>query len=851
MSMLRLIAIRPLVGCCEHIRKCLKEGAFYFFCDRFFISDDGVITRNRNSRPLPENLFTINGSHPYINLTAIVGKNGDGKSSIVELMLRLINNYTATVEELTHDDVNPTVTIKGVRAELYFQIDATIYRLYDERGDGEVKLKRVASAYSGREVQMIYGGEEVTKSDELAGNFFYTMVSNFSHYAYNIYDFRREWVPISAKTDSDDTRCWLYYIFHKNDGYKSPLVLNPFRDRGNININNEAYLNSQRLISLFLDAEVPTAERSSFRRLEGKTAQYVSLKDPGESKLQQKTIVEHFMACRKDELLERSITLAREMGKDSKVLEVNKADCLQLLRQIQTMLIHSNESLLEEIKKWNNMVMKRAEGVYEDAGFLSEKSDFATWLDEIEKLSFGKDTENDEIERKRLIDGFRPYRVFNLAQLQMIALIRHVCDMMAGRDKSFIPGEDQFDLTPDVIAKPYENLTRREKCEHYIIYKIIDIFETYIDEYHKPCRHFKNSVIGNGEVAKDLVSSAVDYLWQNIKQSPSHSNLKLRQALNYLKNGQRDNGDVYTEINIKAGEVAVRVEDLMDRTIPPAERRERLVLPLDDLKATIADTKNLELMPPPIYQTDIVFVPDDNDEEVITIDTLSSGERQRLASLSCVIYHLRNLNSKKKEDVKYRNVNVVLEEIELYFHPECQRKFIKEMIEMIERAHLEEIDNINILFVTHSPFILSDIPRGNVMLLENGEQVKGERADRLKTFGANIFQMLDTGFFMERGAMGEFAKAYVGKVIMALNNWYHSKCGGMVENHIIQEYPQVSIRAMIDLIDDRIIRESLFERYEELSGESGYDHEITMLRKRLEYLENQKLKDDVVPPATD
>lgn len=809
--MFQLIAIRPLRGCREYIRKCLKEGVFYYFCDRYQITERGTITRSEGSRELPENLFSVNGCHTHISLSAIVGRNGDGKSSIVELMLRLINNYAANVKELTHEDVNPTVVIKGVAAELYYQIDNTIYRLFDESGNGEVSLQKVASVHNGGEVRMLYDNVAVTESVEMADNFFYTMVSNFSHYAYNIYDFRREWVPMSVNTNSDDARCWLYYIFHKNDGYKSPLVLNPFRDRGNININNEAYLNSQRLISLFLDAEEPRGDRPTFRRLDGKTARFVVLKDPGESKLQQKTIVEHFMACRKDELLERAIVLARDMGKDAEVLSANKADCLRQMHHIQTLLIHSNETLLDGLKSWNEQLMKRAIGrqVYEDVSFLSEKSDFATWLDEIEKLSFGAETDSDEKERKSLLEGLKPCRTFNLAQLQMIGLIRYVCDLMAGKDSSFVPGADQFELTAEEIVKPYKKLTRREKCEHYIVYKIIAIFETYIDEYHRPCRGFKNSVMGDGTVAKSLVSNAVNMLWENIKNSPSHNNLKLRQALNYLKNSLRANdGDVYSEIDLRAGVDAVRVEEAMDAGVPSSERRERLVLPLDALKAAITDTKDLELMPPPFYDTDIVFVPDGNDEEVVTTDTLSSGERQRLASLSTVIYHLRNLNSKKREDVKYKHVNVVLEEIELYFHPECQRVFIRELISMIERAGLDEIDNINILFVTHSPFILSDIPRGQVLLLENGEPVDEEKKAQLTTFGANIYDMLKTGFFLT-SPVGAFAKTVVEKVTSAL--W----------DDAVTTISRDEIKKYIDMIDEPVIKQLLIGRYAE-----KYDTEL-------------------------
>ena len=256
---------------------------------------------------------------------------------------------------------------------------------------------------------MLSRREDVTKSDELPGNFFYTMVSNFSHYAYNIYDFCKEWVPANGRYSSDNERCWLYYIFHKNDGYRSPLVLNPYRDKGNIDVNNEAYLSSQRLISLFLDADMPKVGVSSFRQLYGKMAKYVSLTDPSMSKLQQKAIIEHFAYCKKDKLLEKAIILAREMAKDEETLEKNKKDLLRQLGLIQTAWIHSNEVLLDAIKGWDKDIRDRAEGVYEDAGILSDDSDFATLLGEVERLSFGKDTDEDEIERKQLIEGFATF----------------------------------------------------------------------------------------------------------------------------------------------------------------------------------------------------------------------------------------------------------------------------------------------------------------------------------------------------------------------------------------------------------------------------------------------------------
>src|SRR4029077_4900549 len=70
--------------------------------------------------------------------------------------------------------------------------------------------------------------------------FFYTIAINFSHYAYN---------TTSLQSDTK----WLDGLFHKNDGYQTPIVINPYRENGNIDINTENHLVRSRLIVTLLD----------------------------------------------------------------------------------------------------------------------------------------------------------------------------------------------------------------------------------------------------------------------------------------------------------------------------------------------------------------------------------------------------------------------------------------------------------------------------------------------------------------------------------------------------------------------------------------------------------------------
>lgn len=784
--MFQLIAIRPFENCRRHIKKCLKSDSFYYFCDLFVIRQDGSIIRNQDGKDIDSTFFKVNGGDTNIMLSAIVGKNGDGKSTIVELMMRLINNYTCNVEGLM-TDVNPTIKVEGIAAEFYYLLDNAIYRLFDREGHGEVKLEKIATLGEQGNLIMLVEPEAVDNHNQLANQFFYTMVSNYSHYAYNIFDFKKEWSRVEEMGNNDNERCWLYYIFHKNDGYRTPLVLNPYRNQGNIDINNEAYLNRQRLISLFVDADEPQANRPTFRCLYGKTARYATIEDSEESKLQQKTIIDFFTACKKDELLVKEINKTLETNENivehGNIIE----ECLQLLRYIHANWIHGNEQLLQVIMEWDEMEKNRYNPLNEDRGFLTDRSDIKRWLEALTSVDFGNGSEQEKV---YYVDAIRPYSHFNLAQLQRLGLIKYICYLLGGHAEEFYPGIDRFDLTMDEIACPYEQLTRDKKCQHYIVYKIISIFETYLEDYKRPCRMYDGAVIRENTIPNAYVANAVVKLWDDMRYRPSHINLKLRQALFYRQHYLREDRDVF---------------------------RERMTL--DELKDVIENTQELEQLPPPFLTVDIVFVSNTNHLEEISMETLSSGERQRLASLSGVVYHLRNIDSIDEERIQYHHINIVLEEIELYFHPECQRAFIKELIEAIEHIGLQSIKNVNILFVTHSPFILSDIPKTNVLLLEKGVPASEEKKRQLTTFGANIYDMLKTGFFLD-GPVGAFAEYVIKNVVKSIR---------------AEHAPELSIediKKRIELIDEPIMKQLLIEEYTR-----KYDKEL----KRL-YLEEELRK---------
>ncbi|KFN38792.1 MAG: hypothetical protein JU82_10100 [Sulfuricurvum sp. MLSB] len=137
---------------------------------------------------------------------------------------------------------------------------------------------------------------------------------------------------------------------------------------------------------------------------------------------------------------------------------------------------------------------------------------------------------------------------------------------------------------------------------------------------------------------------------------------------------------------------------------------------------------------------------------------LSGGEKMFFSFMINLLYQVNNV----QKSGKYNTINIFLDEVEFGLHPDWQKRFVEEILFSLQDFTIK----INILFATHSPFILSDIPRENVIFLEDGKQIDV----KIDTFGANIHTLLSHGFFMDDGLMGEFAKEKINEVIKLLKN---------------------------------------------------------------------------------
>jgi predicted ATPase len=145
----------------------------------------------------------------------------------------------------------------------------------------------------------------------------------------------------------------------------------------------------------------------------------------------------------------------------------------------------------------------------------------------------------------------------------------------------------------------------------------------------------------------------------------------------------------------------------------------------------------------------------------LNFNQLSTGEQDNI-KLFLDIYSYLKINNGISQ-------LIFLDEPNNAQHPNWQKYFIKDLIDFSSNYINKPI---YFYITTHSPFILSDIPKESVIFLKKDKQtgncINVTDKVNINPFGANIHTLLSHGFFMEDGLMGEFAKSKITKIIEIL-----------------------------------------------------------------------------------
>lgn len=671
MSQFKLIAITPLLHCSTDYRKNLVPGRPYQFYSDYLINfaDGGkeILSVIKKEDSVPENLYELdNGIN--LSFSAVVGKNGTGKSTLFELFSYFIyvlsihksigerrvliteleglilqhkdaiDDYTALEKSIevkkgstkTDEDKSSHILALALICKEKYDLYVSNSKLWNELSFAENILQKLNEIILGLEyeikqeedmhgkmlknleVSIIYESDSVIReaayydgifhfstingdivhtinsiNDFDLESFFYSVSVNFSHHGLNAYSIGR----------------WINKLFHKNDAYTTPLVINPMRDNGNFNINHELNLSKERL--------------------------------------------------------------------------------------------HAN--LLYDL------------------------------VNEQESLLLGKYTIKEFI--------FYPKAVSNI-------VIYPYDDDRVNNLKSITVLKDVLSISNLELNLPFW-----------------DIALTYLENKIGKIKRNYGFLIYRA----DSVDSKEEQFDKFLLTDKSHVTKKIRQVINFLKASSENTNQIFWKLPEDSGNAQISFD--RDKMIGWME------LSGEDLeKLTPSDL--IEFGLPGFFNIDLLL--DNTSGGEIPFSKLSSGEQQMILNSNGLLYHLSNINSAHNENaeaedgisrVAYRNVNIILDEVELYYHPEMQRKLVSDLIKTFEKVRNKGsvgIQGINVCILTHSPFILSDIPSQNVLNLSDDEDLSF--SERTQTFGANIHEMLIGEFFME-STTGEHVRTLIDQML--------------------------------------------------------------------------------------
>jgi len=415
---------------------------------------------------------------------------------------------------------------------------------------------------------------------------------------------------------------------------------------------------------------------------------------------------------------------------------------LEELQRNEIKDIKSNlESFLDEVEEKANFVIDNEDI---DTFYISD-IDEQSILDEVDNIEFKLDDIESELDKT--IYYWKIKFILDSEQFEKMTTIIYDEDITWFKDMKK-PSQVQFQkideykwikeigghLSKYRAKKLFTKLSESEKMFLYYVYswlssikkktlddKVKEIYENIIDKYEKklrPTLFSKNNILEN---KKDILENKEDFFNEMIKEYSYEKENKIysfaigKRYFTLLKILNEDLESLENINNINLN------EKNKSKIINISKNHRNLLKWERDIA--------------PILRYD--FYPKMSSGNLIIMQTIA------------MLYD-------KLEDNESKNVLLLLDEIEVYLHPNWQKKFLKLLIGFLSSKFKDK--KFHIILATHSPFLLSDIPKSNIVFLGN------ESINMKQTFGANIHTLLSDSFFMENGLMGEFAKGKINEI---------------------------------------------------------------------------------------
>lgn len=217
---------------------------------------------------------------------------------------------------------------------------------------------------------------------------------------------------------------------------------------------------------------------------------------------------------------------------------------------------------------------------------------------------------------------------------------------------------------------------------------------------------------------------------------------------------------------------------------------------------------------------------------ILSVDfyPFSSGEEAYL-DLFATLYQGVTYHTKREK----KRLLILLDEPDRFMHPEWCRLFFwafKQFLERVSGGYSE----YQIIFTTHSPFLISDLPKSHVITLkkhpDTGDCMVQDHL-QTQTFASNIHTLLADTFFLD-STMGELAIQSINQVIKQLSS-----------RRPLKEKERKRIVALIDLIGEPIVQAQLFEMYHAKVPQDREERRRMLLEQQRKIeLELQTLEDE-------
>ena len=127
---------------------------------------------------------------------------------------------------------------------------------------------------------------------------------------------------------------------------------------------------------------------------------------------------------------------------------------------------------------------------------------------------------------------------------------------------------------------------------------------------------------------------------------------------------------------------------------------------------------------------------------------ISSGHKAYLNLFASLYQELRY--------TRQENLLLCIDEGDLYLHPKWQIEFFDKLLSVLPAIYS---GNIQLILTSHSPFLLSDLPKQNITILDRdkpGSTLDGTDLS-INTFGGNLYDLYSEPFFLGSKRTSDFA----------------------------------------------------------------------------------------------